>query len=78
MTRDAAAVSTPKDAFGAKTVYGATFDSPHPARPGADRRRPRQADQAAPGRRDVGGTETNARVTTDAEGRYTLTGFPKE
>ena len=26
MTRNAAAVSTPKDAFGAKTVYGATFD----------------------------------------------------
>ena len=78
MTRDAAAVSTPKDAFGAKTVYGATFD--HLIPPGRaltgivrDKRTGRPLAGVT-----VGGTATNARVTTDAEGRYTLTGFPKD
>ena len=30
MTRNAPAVSTPRDAFAPKTVYGATFDHPIP------------------------------------------------
>ena len=77
MTRNAAAVSSPKDAFGAKTIHGATFD--HLIPPGRaltgvvrDKRTGRPLTGVG-----VGGTETNARTTTDAEGRYTLTGFPK-
>ncbi len=78
MTRNAAAVSTPKDAFAAKTIYGATFD--HLIPPGRaltgvvrDKRTGRPLAGVS-----VGGTGTNARVKTDAEGRYTLTGFPKD
>ena len=77
MTRDAAAVSTPKDAFAARTVYGATFD--HLIPPGRALTgvvRDKRTGQPMAGVR-VGGTETNARTTTDAEGRYTLPGFPK-
>ena len=77
MTRNAAAVSTPKDAFAAKTVYGATFDHlipPGRALTGVVRDKRTGRPLAGVG---VGGTGTNARTTTDAEGRYTLTGFPK-
>ena len=50
MTRATTAVSTPRDAFTAKTIYGSTFN--HLIPPGrALRHRPRQEDQAAPGRR---------------------------
>jgi hypothetical protein len=77
MTRDAAAVATPKDAFAAKTIYGATFD--HLVPPGRaltgvvrDKRTGRPLAGV-----DVGGSGTNARAKTDAEGRYSLTGFPK-
>ena len=52
MTRDAAAVSTPKDAFGAKTVYGATFTHLIPPGRALTGVVPRQADRAAPGRRE--------------------------
>ncbi len=77
MTRNAAAVSTPRDAFSAKTVYGATFE--HLVPPGRaltgvvrDKRTGRPLAGI-----HVGGMGTNARATTDAEGRYTLPGFPK-
>jgi RNA polymerase sigma factor (sigma-70 family) len=77
MTRNAPAVSSPKDAFGGKTIYGATFD--HLIPPGRaltgvvrDKRTGKPLAGVS-----VGGSETNARATTDAEGRYTLTGFPK-
>ncbi len=51
---------------------------PHPARSRAHRRRPRQADQAAFGRsRQSAVRGRTARATTDANGRYTLPGFPK-
>jgi protocatechuate 3,4-dioxygenase beta subunit len=77
MTRKAAAVSTPKDAFGARTVYGATFDHlipPGRALTGVVRDRRTGRPLAGVG---VNGIGTNAHTTTDAEGRYTLTGFPK-
>src|SRR5262245_15751027 len=77
MTRDAAAVSAPKDAFGARTVYGATFEyliPPGRALTGIVRDKKTGRPMAGV---SVGGTGTNARATTDADGRYTLSGFPK-
>jgi RNA polymerase sigma factor (sigma-70 family) len=77
MTRNAAAVSGPKDAFGAKTVYGATFE--HLVPPGRaltgvvrDKRTKRPLAGVV-----LTGSGTSARATTDVEGRYTLPGFPK-
>ena len=77
MTRDAAAISMPKDAFMARTVYGATFD--HLIPPGRALTgvvRDKRTGRPLAGVK-VAGKETNARTTTDAEGRYTLPGFPK-
>jgi RNA polymerase sigma factor (sigma-70 family) len=77
MTRNAPSVSTPKDAFGPKTVYGASFD--HLIPPGRALTgvvRDKRTGKPLAGL-SVGGTDTNARTKTDAEGRYTLTGFPK-
>jgi RNA polymerase sigma factor (sigma-70 family) len=77
MIRNAAAVSSPKGAFAAKTIYGATFD--HLVPPGRaltgvvrDKRTGRPMAGI-----EVCGWGTNARVTTDADGRYMLPGFPK-
>jgi len=78
MTRKAATVSTPPGTFGAKTIYGASFD--HLIAPGRaltgvvrDKRTKQPLVGVA-----VAGHRTNARAITDAEGRYTLTGFPKD
>jgi len=77
MTRAAASVSAPPGAFAAKTIYGATFD--HTIPPGRaltgvvrDKRTKKPLAGVT-----VCGKNTNARVTTDAQGRYTLPGFPK-
>ncbi|MHB1561027.1 MAG: hypothetical protein ACYC61_26540, partial [Isosphaeraceae bacterium] len=77
MTRDAAAVSTPKKAFWQHTIHGARFEylaSPGRALTGVvkDRRTGRPIAGVW-----VAGKGTNARTQTDAEGRYTLPGFPK-
>jgi protocatechuate 3,4-dioxygenase beta subunit len=77
MTRDAAPVSMPKNAFMARTVYGARFD--HLIGPGRTLTgvvRDRRTGQPLAGLK-VAGREASARTTTDAEGRYTLPGFPK-
>ena len=77
MTRDAAAVSMPKDAFMARTVYGARFD--HLIGPGRALTgvvRDKRTGQPMAGVK-VAGREPGARTTTDAEGRDTLPGFPK-
>ena len=50
---------------------------PHPARPGVDRRRPRQADQAAAGRREGRRQGDERPHDHRRRGRYTLPGFPK-
>jgi hypothetical protein len=79
MTRKSAAVSTPKDADAvtARTIYGATFDHllpPGRALTGVVRDRHTGRPLAGV---NVSGEGTNARTTTDADGRYTLPGFPK-
>jgi RNA polymerase sigma factor (sigma-70 family) len=77
MTRAAAAVSTPKGIPISRTIYGATFE--HLIPPGRALTgvvRDKRTGQPLAGI-EVGGTGTGARTTTDAEGRYTLPGFPK-
>ena len=77
MTRDASPVSSPKDAFAAATIYGARFDhliAPGRALTGVVRDKKTGKPLAGV---SVCGSQTNARATTDAEGRYTLPGFPK-
>ena len=77
MTRNAAAVSSPKDAFAARTVYGATFDHlipPGRALTGVVRDKRTGRPLAGVG---VGGTETNARTTTDAEGTLHAARIPQ-
>ena len=77
MTRNAAAVSMPKTFFRPRTVHGATFDylSP-PGRALTGVVRDQRTGRPMAGVK-VAGKETNARTTTDAQGRYTLPGFPK-
>jgi RNA polymerase sigma factor (sigma-70 family) len=77
MTRATGPVSSPRDAFAAKTIYGASFD--HLIPPGralAGVVRDKRTRQPLAGI-NVSGQETNARVTTDANGRFALPGFPK-
>ncbi len=77
MTRNAATVSTPPGTFAARTIYGASFD--HLIPPGRALTgvvRDKRTGQPLAGVA-VGGKETNTRVTTDANGQYTLSGFPK-
>jgi RNA polymerase sigma factor (sigma-70 family) len=77
MTRKAATISTPPGTFAAKTIYGATFD--HLIPPGRALTgivRDKRTGQPLAGI-EIGGEETNSRATTDANGRYTLPGFPK-
>ena len=79
MTRPSAAVSSPQgtSTVVAKTIYGATFD--HLVPPGRALTgivRDKRTKQPLAGV-TVCGKGTNARVTTDAQGRFTLSGFPK-
>jgi RNA polymerase sigma factor (sigma-70 family) len=77
MTRNAATVSSPPVAVAATTIYGATFD--HLVPPGRAITgvvRDKRTGKPLAGV-EVCGDGTNARVTTDADGRYTLPGFPK-
>jgi RNA polymerase sigma factor (sigma-70 family) len=77
MTRAAAAVSSPPGAFAGKTIYGATFE--HLVPPGRALTgivRDQKTKQPLAGV-TVCGSQTTARVVTDAQGRYTLPGFPK-
>jgi RNA polymerase sigma factor (sigma-70 family) len=78
MTRKAATVSTPPGTFAAKTIYGASFD--HLIPPGRALTgvvRDKRTKQPLVGVAVVG-KKTNAHAITDAEGRYTLPGFPKD
>jgi RNA polymerase sigma factor (sigma-70 family) len=79
MTRPSATVSSPPktSTVVAKTIYGASFD--HLVPPGRALTglvRDKSTKQPLAGV-TVRGKGTNARVTTDAEGRFTLSGFPK-
>jgi len=77
MTRKAATVSQPPGTFAAKTVYGASFDyliPPGRALTGVVRDKLTRQPLADI---TICGKGTNARVITDADGRYTLPGFPK-
>ncbi len=77
MTRSVAPVSSPPGTFAAETIYGATFDYVvPPGRALTGVVRDQKTKQALSGV-TVGGSETNARVKTDQEGRYMLPGFPK-
>jgi RNA polymerase sigma factor (sigma-70 family) len=77
MTREGAKVSSPPGTFAGVTIYSATFE--HFIPPGRsltgvvlDKRTKQPLSAVA-----VGGRETNARTTTDGQGRFTLVGFPK-
>jgi RNA polymerase sigma factor (sigma-70 family) len=77
MTRNAATVSGPPSSFGAQTIHGAKFD--HLTPPGRTLTgivRDKVTRKPLAGI-FVGGQDTNARATTDVQGRYTLTGFAK-
>ena len=79
MTRPSATVSSPPgtSTVVAKTIYGASFD--HLVPPGRALTgvvRDKRTKQPLAGV-TVCGKETNARVITDAQGRFTLPGFPK-
>jgi RNA polymerase sigma factor (sigma-70 family) len=79
MTRPSATVSSPPGTTTvfAKTIYGASFD--HLAPPGRALTgivRDKRTKQPLAGV-TVCGKGTNARVTTDAQGRFVLSGFPK-
>ena len=77
MTRDAKPVSSPPDKFAGKTIFGARFEFPVPpgrALTGVVRDKVTRKPIAGIW---VAGSGTNSRATTDAEGRYTLTGYPK-
>jgi CarboxypepD_reg-like domain len=79
MTRPSATVSSPPGTpiVVAKTIYGASFD--HLVPPGRALNgtvRDKRTKQPLAGV-TVCGKGTNARVTTDARGRFTLSGFPK-
>ena len=77
MTRTGKAVSSPPGTFGAITIYPASFEHfipPGRALTGIVRdKRTKQPLAGVP----VGGDDTNTRAKTDAQGRYTLFGFPK-
>ena len=78
MTRKATTISTPRGTFAAKTIYGASFD--HVIPPGRALSgvvRDKRTKQPLVGVAVVG-KKTNARTITDAGGRYTLPGFPKD
>jgi RNA polymerase sigma factor (sigma-70 family) len=77
MTRASSPVSSHPGSFAGKTIYGATFEhaiAPGRALTGIVRDKRTKQPLAAI---TVCGTETTARVRTDAQGRYTLPGFPK-
>jgi RNA polymerase sigma factor (sigma-70 family) len=77
MTRTGAPVSSPPGTFAGTTIYGARFD--HVVPPGRALTgvvRDQKTKNALAGV-TVCGSETTARIQTDAQGRYTLPGFPK-
>ncbi len=79
VTRATASVTTPRGTktILAKTIYGASFDHlvpPGRAITGVVRDKVTQQPLAGV---TVCGKKTNARATTDAQGRFTLPGFPK-
>ena len=77
MTRTGKAVSSPPGTFGGQTIYPASFEHfipPGRALTGIVRdKKTKQPLAGVP----VCGQDTNTRTTTDAQGRYTLFGFPK-
>jgi len=77
MTRGAATASTPNDILKSNDIYTAAFDyliSPGRVLTGVVRDKRTRRPLAGV---EVSGDRTNARTTTDAEGRYSLPGFPK-
>ena len=77
MTRPGKAISSPPGTFGAMTIYPASFEHfipPGRALNGIVRdKKTKQPLAGVP----VCGQDNNTRTTTDAQGRYTLFGFPK-